>query len=186
MNLPNLLTLVRIGLSGFLVVLLWTPGLAAKTAALAVFIVAALTDLFDGRIARRRGLVTPFGVILDPIADKLLVLAALFSFVKLGLAPFWMVALIALREIGITALRLAALAKGTALAAEAAGKLKAASQMVAISLGFLFLIGRETNPQAAWIPGGLKAIQLLIGVTLLLTLTSGISFLWHQRRQLFG
>ena len=122
MNLPNLLTLSRIALSFLFIRYLLAPGLEAKIAALAVFVIAAFTDLWDGRIARRRGLISNFGVLMDPIADKVLVLSAFFCFVKLQVAPVWMVVLIAGREIGITALRLLALARGLANEHQVAGR----------------------------------------------------------------
>ena len=186
MNLPNTLTLVRMVLSFLMVALLLVPGVGPKVAALVVFTAAALTDLWDGRIARRRGLVTSFGVLMDPIADKVLVLSAFFSFVKLHVAPVWMVALIAARELLITGLRLVALAKGQALPAEAAGKVKAASQMVTIALALAFLVVRELRPAGSWLPPARSGLLVLMALTVLLTLTSGASFLWHNRKQIFG
>lgn len=185
MNLPNLLTLSRIGLTLLLVFLLLQPGPAAKIAALAVFTAAALTDWWDGRIARRRGLVSPFGVLMDPIADKVLVLCAFGAFVWLRVVPAWMVLLIVARELLITGLRMVALAKGEALPAEAAGKIKAAFQMGTISLTLLFLVARERFP-GGWVPGAESGIHFLIFLTVLLTLSSGASFLRHNRKQIFG
>ncbi len=190
MNLPNLLTLIRIGLSLLLIGLLPIPGLAAKAVSLALFSAAALTDLWDGQIARRRGLITQFGILMDPIADKVLVLSAFFSFVRLGVAPVWMAALIAARELLITGLRLIALAKGKALPAEAAGKIKAAAQMVTISLTLIYLVLIEARPALSetvgWVSSGLTFVRALMSVTVLLTLSSGTSFLWHNRRQIFN
>ena len=186
MNLPNRLTLFRIFLSFLLIIFLLIPGLAAKVAALLVFALAALTDLWDGRLARRQGLVTDFGVLMDPIADKVLVLSAFVAFVQLQVVAAWMVVLIATREFIITGLRLFALGKGQVLPAEAAGKHKTVSQMVAISLTLLYLVAREathTGPAAeAWVRFGPLAIDALMGLTVALTLTSGISFLWRHRR----
>ena len=179
-NLPNLLTMARMVLSLLLVFLLLQPAPAAKIAALAVFTAAALTDWWDGRIARRRGLISPFGVLMDPIADKVLVLCAFGAFARLGLVPLWMVAVIAARELLITGLRMMALAKGRALPAEAAGKVKAASQMGTIFLVLLFLAARERVP-AGW-ESGLRGVMFL---TVLLTLSSGVSFLWRNRERIF-
>lgn len=188
MNLPNQLTLLRIGLSFLLIVFLLLPGFWPKLAAAAVFAAASLTDLWDGRLARRRKLVTDFGVLMDPIADKILVLAAFMAFVQLDIAPAWMVVLIATREFLITGLRLFALGKGQVLPAEAAGKHKTVSQMVAISLILIFLAAREavsSNPDAArWIAAGRTGIWWLMLITVILTLTSGISFLWKHRRMI--
>ncbi len=184
MTLPNRLTLLRIALSFLLIALLWAPGLAAKIAALFVFALAALTDLWDGRLARARREVSDFGVLMDPIADKILVLSAFVSFVALSVAPAWMVVLIGTREFLVTGLRLFALGKGQVLPAEAAGKHKTASQMVAISITLLYLAAREAfgNEGAGWVNGGALAIWWLLLVTVILTLTSGISFLWKHRR----
>lgn len=191
MNLPNLLTSIRILLSFLLIGLMPLPGLAAKTASFAVFAAAALTDLWDGQIARRRGLITKFGVIMDPIADKVLVLSAFYAFMKQGIAPVWVVALIAARELLITGLRLIALAKGKALPAEAAGKMKAAAQMVTISLTLLYLVLLELRPApppgtVAWVSTGLVSLRALMLLTVALTLTSGATFLWHNRKQIFA
>lgn len=186
MNLPNQLTLLRIALSFLLILLLLTPGLGAKLAAAVVFTVASLTDLWDGRIARSKGRVTDFGVLMDPIADKVLVLAAFLAFVQLNIVPAWMVALIATREFLVTGLRLFALGKGHVLPAEAAGKHKTVSQIVAISFTLLFLIALEwgaTRPHGSqWVAVMESGIWWLMLITVALTLTSGFSFLWRHRK----
>lgn len=188
MNLPNQLTLARIALSFALIFFLLTPGLGAKLAALAVFALASLTDWWDGRLARSRGLVTDFGILMDPIADKILVLSAFCAFVQLRVAPAWMVVLIAAREFIVTGLRLFALGKGQVLPAEAAGKHKTVSQIVAISVTLVVLILRELAfgvggwGRAEWISLGERGIWWLMLLTVGLTLTSGVSFLWRHRR----
>ncbi|MBI3615848.1 MAG: CDP-diacylglycerol--glycerol-3-phosphate 3-phosphatidyltransferase [Candidatus Omnitrophica bacterium] len=185
MNLPNQLTLLRVALSFLLMVLLLLPGFGPKLAALVVFILASLTDLWDGRLARRWKLVTDFGVLMDPIADKILVLSAFLAFVQLNLVPAWMVALIATREFLITGLRIFALGKGQVLPAEAAGKHKTVSQMVSISLILLFLVARESvaaKGAIGWITAGGIGIWWLMMLTVTLTLTSGGSFLWRHRK----
>ena len=186
MNLPNQLTLLRIALSFLMIVFLLIPGFGPKLAALIIFAAASLTDLWDGRLARRRKLVTDFGVLMDPIADKILVLAAFVAFVQLDIAPAWMVVLIATREFLITGLRLLALGKGHVLPAEAAGKHKTVSQMVAISLILIFLTAREAVSgqanAARWIAAGQSGIWWLMLLTVILTGTSGISFLWKHRK----
>ena len=186
MNLPNRLTLLRIFLSFVMMFLLWIPGLPAKLGALAVFAVAGLTDWWDGLLARRRKLVTDFGILMDPIADKVLVLAAFIAFVQLQVVAAWMVVLIAAREFLITGLRLFALEKGQVLPAEAAGKYKTVLQMTTISVTLLYLVVREipSSGSAAgeWIRFGPWAIESLMFFTVVLTLTSGISFLWHHRK----
>ena len=186
MNLPNQLTLLRIALSFFLIVFLLTPGFPAKIAAIIVFALASLTDLWDGRLARARGMVTDFGILMDPIADKILVLSAFLAFVQLELAPAWMVTLIATREFLVTGLRLFALGRGHVLPAEAAGKHKTVSQIVAISLTLLFLAAREhiaVRPDGVqWIARGEAGIWWLMMLTVILTMTSGISFMWRHRK----
>jgi CDP-diacylglycerol--glycerol-3-phosphate 3-phosphatidyltransferase len=185
-NLPNQLTLLRIALSFLLIVLLLTPGFPAKLAACFIFAAASLTDLWDGRLARARGLVSDFGVLMDPIADKILVLSAFVAFVQLDLVPAWMVVLVASREFLVTGLRLFALGKGHVLPAEAAGKHKTASQIVAISLVLIFLAVREALGDASqasnWIHASHSGIWWLMLLTVFLTLSSGFSFLWKHRR----
>ncbi len=182
MNLPNKLTLLRIVLSFALILCLLTPGFSAKLAAVVVFAAAALTDLIDGRLARRSGTVTDFGVLMDPIADKVLVLSAFVSFVQLHLIPAWMVVLIAAREFLVTGFRLFALGKGQVLAAEAAGKHKTVSQMIVISLSLVYLVLAERYGSAAWLATGRIAVWWLVFATVILTFTSGISFFWRNRR----
>ena len=134
MNLPNKLTLLRIVLIvPFLAVLyLELPG--ASYIALAIFIAASLTDMLDGRIARQRNLVTDFGKFMDPLADKMLVMAALIVFVELGRLPAWAVLIVVVREFAVTALRLIAVEGGRVIAAGWSGKIKTASTMVCICL----------------------------------------------------
>ena len=186
MNLPNQLTLLRILLSFLLILFLLTPGFWPKLLAIVVFAVASLTDLWDGRLARRWKRVTDFGILMDPIADKILVLSAFLAFVQLNVAPAWMVVLIATREFLITGLRLFALGQGHLLPAEAAGKHKTVSQIVAISFTLLFLLGRESitaHPEnARWIAAGQRGIWWLMLLTVVLTLTSGVSFFWRHRK----
>ena len=190
MNLPNQLTLLRIVLSVALILFLLTPGLSARLAAVGVFGLAAFTDLWDGRIARARGIVTDFGVLMDPIADKILVLSAFLAFVQLGVAPVWMVVAIATREFLVTGLRLFALGKGSVLPAEAAGKHKTVSQMVTISVTLLFLVVRAwmeerqgvIRASSPWLGRMEAGVWWLMLGTVVLTLTSGVSFFWRHRR----
>ncbi|MBI3322173.1 MAG: CDP-diacylglycerol--glycerol-3-phosphate 3-phosphatidyltransferase [Candidatus Omnitrophica bacterium] len=186
MNLPNQLTLLRIALSFVIIFFLMMPGLVAKSAALAAFILASLTDWWDGRLARRQGLVTDFGMLMDPIADKILVLSAFCAFVQLRVVPAWMVVLIAAREFIVTGLRLFALGKGQVLPAERAGKHKTVSQVVAIAVTLVVLILRELallgEGRHEWVTAGELGIWWLTLLTVALTMTSGISFLWRHRK----
>ncbi|HPC83254.1 MAG TPA: CDP-diacylglycerol--glycerol-3-phosphate 3-phosphatidyltransferase [Thermoanaerobaculaceae bacterium] len=138
-NLPNSLTLLRIMLVPLLVVVLLTRFHGSNFWGLGIFLLAALTDLFDGLIARRTGRITVAGTLLDPIADKILVSAAFISLVEMGLAPAWMVAIIVGREFAVTGLRQIAQDRGIIISASWWGKLKTTSQIVAIS----FLIVSE-------------------------------------------
>jgi CDP-diacylglycerol--glycerol-3-phosphate 3-phosphatidyltransferase len=133
-NLPNALTLLRIFLVPLLVVVLLTKFEGREIVALAIFLVATATDFFDGWLARRRGEITTFGTLLDPIADKLLISAAFISLVEVGLAPAWMVVVVVGREFAVTGLRSVASGQGIVIAASPWGKAKMASQITAISL----------------------------------------------------
>src|ERR1700686_2875035 len=144
MNLPNLLTLLRIFFVPLLVAALLADGSSAvlqtiipisrEIFALAVFLAAAATDLLDGYLARRWGQVTTVGTLLDPIADKLLVSAALISLVDIHRAPAWIVILIIGREFAVSGLRSIAAASGYTIRASELGKTKMAAQVTAISL----------------------------------------------------
>jgi CDP-diacylglycerol--glycerol-3-phosphate 3-phosphatidyltransferase len=134
LNLPNSLTIFRIFLVPVLVVVLLTKFEGKEIWAVAIFLVAASTDALDGYVARRRGQVTALGTLLDPVADKLLVSAALISLVEEGLAPAWMVVIIVGRELAVSGLRSLAGQRGIEIAASRWGKFKMISQVVAIVL----------------------------------------------------
>lgn len=144
MNLPNKLTLFRIVLIPFFVFFLFTGcvGEAGKYIALGIFAVASLTDLFDGKIARKYNLVTNFGKFMDPIADKLLVSSALISFVGLNRLPAWIVIILIAREFIISGFRLVASDAGIVLAASWWGKFKTAFQMI---MCILLIINIQNN-----------------------------------------
>ncbi|MDD5564063.1 MAG: CDP-diacylglycerol--glycerol-3-phosphate 3-phosphatidyltransferase [Thermoanaerobaculaceae bacterium] len=133
-NLPNSLTVARILMVPLLVVVLLTRFSGSEFWGLGIFLLAALTDLADGMIARRTKAVTVTGTLLDPIADKLLMSAAFISLVELGLAPAWMVVVIVGREFAMAGLRQVAHQQGVVIAANWWGKLKTLSQIVAVSL----------------------------------------------------
>ena len=127
MNLPNKLTTARVVMIPLFLVAVYQGWWLA---ALVIFALASITDALDGHIARSRGLVTDFGKFMDPLADKLLVTAALMVFVDLLEVPGWVVFLIVARELAITGLRTIAAGKGVVMAADKWGKVKTASQMV--------------------------------------------------------
>ena len=131
MNLPNKLTLARVIAVPFFIV---TYMLGMYWVALVLFIAASLTDMFDGKIARARNLVTNFGKIMDPLADKVLVYSALCLFIEQGIIDAWMMIIILAREFAIAGMRAVAAAEGRVLAAGMSGKIKTVLQMIAVPL----------------------------------------------------
>ncbi len=187
MNLPNKLTILRILLAFVFMLCIFSKGLIYKALALAVFTAAALTDLLDGMIAKSRNQITDFGKIMDPIADKILVLAAFLSFIQLQLIPAWTVIVIIGREVAITSLRVFALSRGKVLAASKAGKHKTVSQMAVIFIILISLILGETMQKypfwnSAFDSSIKNTIYLAMLVTVVLTLISGLSYMWDNRK----
>lgn len=134
MNLPNKITLVRIFLVPIFMIVMFLPVPYANLIAFFIFIVASLTDFIDGRLARSRNLVTNFGKFLDPLADKLLVAAALIALVGQDKLPSWIATVIIAREFIVTGIRLIASNEGRVIAASIWGKMKTVTQIIAISL----------------------------------------------------
>ena len=135
-NLPNTLTVMRIAAVPLMVWVLWNPpGIWMARLAMAIFVTAMITDIIDGYLARKWGLVSVIGAFLDPLADKLMVVTTLVMLVAHGWLPAWMVALLICRELTITALRTIAVSEGLVLAASTLGKFKTSFQSTA--LGFL-------------------------------------------------
>lgn len=139
MNTPNKLTLLRILLVPVFVVVLCWNFRGHDLVALVIFILASLTDLLDGKIARKYNLITDFGKFMDPIADKLLVTAALLVFVERHMMPSWVAIVVVAREFIVSALRLVAASNGRVIAAGWSGKVKTASTMVCICVMLLGL-----------------------------------------------
>ena len=137
MNLPNKLTVLRILMVPFFVIAVALPGWQSQIVALVLFIIASLTDLLDGKIARSRNLVTDFGKFMDPLADKCLVTAAMLWFVEVGQMPAWALLTVIVREFAVSGLRMVASDKGRVIAAAWSGKVKTASTMVCLCLLFL-------------------------------------------------
>ena len=163
LNLPNVLTIARICLVPVLVVLMLERDEAV--AAAAVFAVGMLTDALDGRIARSRSLITNFGKLMDPIADKLLVGSAFVCLAATGRVEAWVVAVILSREAIVTGLRFLAKRDGVVIAANSLGKAKTALQTVAI-----LVIVLAADPYDAW-------VQLIVSATLMITVVSGLAYL---------
>jgi CDP-diacylglycerol--glycerol-3-phosphate 3-phosphatidyltransferase len=193
MNLPNKLTVSRFVLTAvFLWALFWPWEIPLRnTIALLLFSVASFTDFLDGKIARSRNLITNFGKLMDPLADKILTCSAFIAFVesthqhldapvKLGA---WMVVIIVARELAITGLRLLAASKSVVLSAERYGKHKTISQIVAI-IALLVVDARNEWPDGlknlfgAWTP---EFAKVALWVTVVLTASSGIIYLWRNR-----
>ena len=140
MTISNRLTLLRIVLTFVFMFFLFSKGFINKSLALIVFIIASFTDYLDGYFAKKRNEVTNFGKFMDPIADKLLTLAAFLAFVEMKLIPAWMVVIIITRELIITGLRLTALARGDVIEAGRGGKHKTVSQIVSIITILAFIL----------------------------------------------
>jgi CDP-diacylglycerol--glycerol-3-phosphate 3-phosphatidyltransferase len=187
MNLPNKLSISRIILTFIFMFFLFSRWWFGKYLALATFIVACLTDYYDGRIARQQNMVTNLGRLIDPIADKVLLIAAFLAFVELKMLPAWMLVLIIFREFIITGVRLLAISRGKVLAAEKEGKHKTVSQMLAIFSILIFLAFRETLGRFfnLWDLSFeilfRRAIFILMLITVVLTLSSGLLYLWRNR-----
>ncbi|PIQ88838.1 MAG: CDP-diacylglycerol--glycerol-3-phosphate 3-phosphatidyltransferase [Candidatus Omnitrophica bacterium CG11_big_fil_rev_8_21_14_0_20_42_13] len=185
-RLPNQLTTLRIILTFIFMIFLFLEGLLPRISAFLLFTLASLTDLYDGRLARKYNIVSDFGKLMDPIADKILVLGAFMAFVGMQLIPAWMVIIIVARESFITGFRLIALKQGRVLAAEEAGKYKTVSQMVTIFVILLFLIAKELMLEhSAWNNDiefySYCGITILMGITLSLTVISGLSFISRNK-----
>jgi CDP-diacylglycerol--glycerol-3-phosphate 3-phosphatidyltransferase len=164
-NAANLLTLLRIFLVPVFVACLFAGGTAWRLTALVIFCVASVTDLLDGKIARDRGLVTDFGKIADPIADKALIGSALISLSVLGELPTWVTGVIMFREIGVTVLRFWVIRRGV-IAASRGGKAKTLLQMLAICL---YILPASLSP-----PDMIRS--LIMTVTVVVTLVTGADY----------
>jgi CDP-diacylglycerol--glycerol-3-phosphate 3-phosphatidyltransferase len=171
LNLPNVLTVLRIMLVPVVVVALLGNTPAGDVLAAIVFALASLTDFLDGRLARARGSITTFGKLMDPLADKLLIIAALLSLVSLGRLEAWVAMVIITRELAVTVLRLGATQAGVVVAASPFGKIKTCMQIAAI----LALIAVHGEP--LW-------VSLLLYTTVLVTVLSGLDFFFGLRRQM--
>lgn len=163
MNLPNKLTMFRVILIPFFIVFLLAPITPYdKWIALAIFIVASLTDLLDGKIARKYNLVTNFGKFMDPLADKLLVCSALICLIELNKIPSWMVIIIIAREFIISGFRLVASDNGVVIAASYWGKFKTTFQMAAVCLMIADLPALNLVTQIVlWIAVVLTVVSLI-------------------------
>ncbi len=167
MNLPNKLTLLRIVMILPFLLVLYLDVPFAPYIALVIFILASLTDMLDGQIARKRNLITDFGKFADPLADKMLVTAAMVWFVEMGQMPGWALLIVIVREFAVSGLRMVASDKGRVIAAGWSGKVKTASTMVCIVLMFL--------------PISAVLNTVCVGVIVVTTIYSGVEYFMKNR-----
>lgn len=186
MNLANKLTISRIILAGVFILFLFIRGPGAKFMAMAIFLAACVTDYYDGYIARKRGDITAFGKLMDPIADKILILGAFLAFVEMEIIPAWMVMIIIARELVITGIRILALSQKKVLGAETGGKHKTVSQMVAVIAILIFLIIRDLGLGLRRMEDFKIAVYLLMLITVGMTLTSGVSYMARNKDIFMG
>jgi CDP-diacylglycerol--glycerol-3-phosphate 3-phosphatidyltransferase len=191
MNLPNKLTVGRFGLTVLFIWAFLTPFPYHNTLALVLFNIASFTDFLDGKIARSRGLITNFGILMDSLADKILTCSAFIAFVESTHAnpgarvtvEAWMVIVIVAREFAITGLRLLAAAKNIVLASENFGKHKTVSQIAAINTVLILYACLEWPVSSqkfiqTWLP---HIAMFMLWLTVLLTAVSGALYLWRNR-----
>lgn len=176
MNLPNKLTMFRILLVPVFVIFMYLPIENKYIISLLVFAVAAITDALDGKIARKYNLITDFGKFMDPLADKLLVIAALICLIEASLVPGWIVLIIVSRELAVSIMRAIVATDGKVVAAGISGKLKTITQMVSI---VLLLLGAHMNSGII-----LKIGSLFIYAACILTIYSGYEY-FSQNKEIF-
>lgn len=191
MNLPNKLTVGRIILVPFFVAAMLIDFSLHHLVALIIFVIASLTDMLDGKIARKNNLVTDFGKFADPLTDKILVTAALLCFVQNGYCDCVAVIIVMFREFAVTSIRLTAAAKGKVVAANIFGKIKTVSQMIAIiaillmqfvldlpSIGFAFSSGLSDTLSVVFFAVG----EALIWISTIFAAVSGIIYIIENKR----
>jgi CDP-diacylglycerol---glycerol-3-phosphate 3-phosphatidyltransferase len=171
-NVPNVLTVLRILLVPVLVVALTTETKNGDTIAAIVFALAAVTDGLDGYIARSRKSITTFGKVMDPIADKMLIAAALIALVSLNRLAAWVAMVIIAREFAVSSLRIAAAAEGAIIPASILGKIKTIVQVVTVMALIV-----ANDPHAAW-------VEVLVGLMVFSTVVSGVDYFLNVRREI--
>ena len=192
MNLPNKLTLSRIILTPFFVAAMLIDFPFHYLVALAIFGIASITDMLDGKIARKQNLVTNFGKFSDPLADKILVLSTLVCFVQLGLCVSIIVIIVLFREFAVSSIRLLAATDGKVVAANIWGKVKTVTQIIAIILIFLLQFIIELM-NMNFIPVGNSNVEMfafvfnIIGnvalwISTIICLISGVIYIWDNRK----
>ena len=169
MTLPNILTCLRVVLIPVFMVLAYQNNMPCDIAALVVYVVACITDYVDGNLARKHNQVTNFGKFMDPVADKLLVMAALLLFVEDGTISAWMVAIILGREFIVSALRMVAASEGLVIAANMWGKAKTMITMITL----IFLL----CPIGPIMLGSVSLQDVMIWITVIITTISGVTYI---------
>src|SRR5256714_15543346 len=185
MNWANRLTLSRLLLTVIFVAALNSSWQYGRTLALVVFLIAGVSDFVDGEIARRYGVVTNFGKLMDPLVDKIMVGAAFISLVPLKAVPAWAATTVVARDFLITGLRLMASAKGRILPAERLGKQKTSWQIITV-IFFLTLLSMAelqyvNEKSTCWVRSWTEAGPVLVWVTVALTIYSALGFTWRNR-----
>lgn len=187
MNLPNKLTVARIILVPFFVAALLIDFPFNNLVALVLFGAASLTDMFDGKIARKRKLITDFGKFADPLADKILVISALLCFVQLGLCDCIAVIIVLFREFAVTSIRLIAASRGNVIAANIFGKMKTVSQITAVICILIMQSILDFGAPGAPLPELLPVVffwigEVLVWISTVLALISGVIYI-RQNKQ---
>ncbi|HWM25971.1 MAG TPA: CDP-diacylglycerol--glycerol-3-phosphate 3-phosphatidyltransferase [Chthoniobacterales bacterium] len=184
MNWANRLTVSRLVLTILFVAALNSTWIYGRTAALLIFLLAGVTDYFDGEIARRYGEVTNFGKLMDPLVDKIMMAAAFISLVPLGAIPAWAATTVVARDFLITGLRLMASARGQILPAERLGKHKTSWQIVTVVFFLVLLAAREleyANETGWWFRAWYHGGPLLVWIAVAFTVYSGLRYAWRHR-----
>lgn len=190
-NLPNAITFSRLVMTAAFVLAVSQRSLTGYGTGLALFVIAAISDFVDGYLARKMGLVTPLGKLMDPLADKILVSAAFVFFTEKGLCPVWVTALIIGREFLVTGLRQIAIEAGQVIAADGLGKWKTGFQLAYLITGLVWLTGEKAKARLpvldwlgnlarpSWEGGWLQPVFLWTAVAL--TVISGWNYVWNGR-----
>ena len=184
LNLPNNLTLIRMFLAPIYLALMLIEFPYHYIVALAVFAVASLTDMLDGKIARKNNLITVFGKLLDPLADKMLTTAALLAFMREGWCSIWIVMIVLTREFAVAGVRLIATAQGIVIPANYWGKAKTVSQMV---FTIVIMLLAELNAtfdifaNAGWFTLA-RVSNIMLWITAVLTVVSGITYFVDSKK----
>lgn len=178
LNLPNRLTLIRMFLAPIYLALMLIEFPYHYLAALIVFSIASITDMLDGKIARKRNIITVFGKLLDPLADKMLTTAALLAFMREGWCSIWIVMIVLTREFAVTSVRLVASAQGVVIPANYWGKAKTVSQMV-FTIIIMLLAQLEASlsifANTGWFTLS-RVSNIMLWITAILTVVSGVTY----------